>query len=135
MISTETGAIDRSPYMSFERGEYVKKFEFPNDIYLKVQPVDGRKGLNGLLNVINNEMGKAASDGDLFVFITKKRDKLKLLWYYESCYYLITDWSIKEHFPWPKSEEEARKISKSQFMMLLDRIDCFRSSDLVRLTD
>ena len=47
--------------------------------HLYAQPTDMRKSFDTLSGLIRNELGSDPRNGDVFVFINKNRDKLKLL--------------------------------------------------------
>ena len=49
-------------------------------IYLCAQPVDFRKGFDGL-RAVTTALGKNPTDGDLFLFVNRKRDRIKGLCY------------------------------------------------------
>ena len=116
-----------------EHGKYTKEPFFPENIYLRPSFVDGRKGLNGLLAEIQNYMEGNPTSGDLFVFCAKSRRRLKMLFYKDNSYYLTQAVSMGSRYPWPVTEQEAKAISRSQFLMLIDRIDCFRGSSFIKL--
>ena len=50
-------------------------------IFLYSQPADMRKGFSGLAGIVRNELGKAPNDGSLFLFINRRKDKLKALYW------------------------------------------------------
>ena len=50
-------------------------------IFLYSKPTDMRKGFSGLAGIVRNELGKAPNDGSLFLFINRRRDKLKALYW------------------------------------------------------
>lgn len=47
--------------------------------YLYREPTDMRKGFNGLSGIVANELGGDPLSGDVFIFINRGRDKMKLL--------------------------------------------------------
>lgn len=47
--------------------------------YLYSEPIDMRKGFNGLSGLIQSQMDKDYLSGDVFIFINKSRNKMKLL--------------------------------------------------------
>src|SRR5690554_7960074 len=47
--------------------------------YLYRSPVDMRKGFDGLSGLVRNAMGKDPSSGEVFVFLNRNRNLLKLL--------------------------------------------------------
>ena len=50
-------------------------------IYLYSQPADMRKGFSGLAGIVRNELGRTPNDGSLFLFINRRKDKLKALYW------------------------------------------------------
>ncbi len=50
-----------------------------NRFHLYSEPTDMRKSLNGLSGLIQNTLSHNPLSGDVFLFINKKRDKIKLL--------------------------------------------------------
>ena len=49
-------------------------------VYLCVQPVDFRKSIGGLSLIIEQALGLNPFEPVLYVFINRKRDKLKILY-------------------------------------------------------
>jgi transposase len=45
-------------------------------IYLCTQPVDIRKGFDGLTAIVTTTHGKSVNDGSLFLFVNRKRDRV-----------------------------------------------------------
>lgn len=50
-------------------------------IFLYAKPCDMRKGFNGLFGLVQNEMELNPLSGYLFVFISKDRNKVKILFW------------------------------------------------------
>ena len=50
-------------------------------IYLCAEPIDFRKGFDGLTGVVTARLGKNVCDGSLFLFVNRKRDRVKALWW------------------------------------------------------
>lgn len=50
-------------------------------VYLYVGPVDMRRSFDGLLGIVQAEFDRDIQAGDLFVFINKRADRLKALWW------------------------------------------------------
>lgn len=47
--------------------------------YFYRQPTDMRKSFNGLSGIVRSELGADPVSGDVFIFVNRRRDKLKLL--------------------------------------------------------
>ncbi|HJT31576.1 MAG TPA: IS66 family insertion sequence element accessory protein TnpB [Pirellulales bacterium] len=50
-------------------------------IYLCATPVDLRKGFDGLSGLVESVFEKNVLDGHLFLFVNKRGDRLKALWW------------------------------------------------------
>jgi hypothetical protein len=59
----------------------VLSLALPVDIYLCVEPTDMRKSFDGLWAVAVEYLGRDPLAGGLFVFINKRRDRMKLLYW------------------------------------------------------
>lgn len=47
--------------------------------FLFSQAVDMRKGFDGLSGLVQNQMGRDATSGDVYIFVGKRLDRMKLL--------------------------------------------------------
>lgn len=50
-------------------------------IYLCTQPVDFRKGFDGLTGIVTSSLGQSVTSGSLFLFVNRRRDRIKALWW------------------------------------------------------
>jgi len=50
-------------------------------IFFSTEPVDFRKGFDGLCGVVESVFDKNVLDGHLFLFINRRRDRIKALWW------------------------------------------------------
>ena len=50
-------------------------------IYLYTQSVDFRKGFDGLTGIVTGSLGQKVTSGSLFLFVNRKRDRIKALWW------------------------------------------------------
>lgn len=50
-------------------------------IFLYVPPVDMRRSFDGLMAIVQAEFTQDIRQGDLFLFINKRRDRIKILWW------------------------------------------------------
>ncbi len=48
-------------------------------IFLYTEPTDMRKGFDGLSGIVRSELAADPLDGSLFLFINRRRDRLKIL--------------------------------------------------------
>ncbi|MBJ7537082.1 IS66 family insertion sequence element accessory protein TnpB [Marinomonas transparens] len=94
-------------------------------VYLYAQPVDMRKQIDGLSALVEQSMTVSAFSKSLFVFVNKRKDKLKIL-YWEKNGFVIWHKRLEDNrFCWPKAGEPAQ-VSVKELNMLLDGYDIFR---------
>lgn len=96
----------------------VKSFE---GIFIHRDPVDMRKGINGLSEVVQlAEMGELTGSY-LFVFAGRRRDLIKILYFDKTGFAMWQKRLEKARFPWPKKQNgEVIRVSPEQMAWLLD---------------
>ena len=50
-------------------------------VYLYCHAVDMRRSFDGLMAIVQAELSRDVRDGELFVFINRRADRLKALWW------------------------------------------------------
>lgn len=50
-------------------------------IFLCTTPVDFRKGFDGLTGIVTTSLGHSVTDGALFLFVNRRQDRIKALWW------------------------------------------------------
>jgi transposase len=50
-------------------------------IFLCAQPIDFRKGFDGLTGIVTASIGQNVTDGSLFLFVNRRCDRIKALWW------------------------------------------------------
>ncbi len=73
-------------------------------IYLHRAPVDFRKAVNGLCEVVEQELGMSPFDECLYVFCNRNRDRLKILHWDRTGFVLWYKRLEKEKFKWPLND-------------------------------
>ena len=53
----------------------------PPTIFLRTSPTDMRKSFDGLTGLVRGTFGSDPTDGSLFLFVNKRRDRIKALWW------------------------------------------------------
>jgi transposase len=97
------------------------------NVYLHNAPVDGRKMINGLVAIVESNMGKSPMGGSLFVFTSRRRSTIRLLYWDKSGFALWTKKLETERFKWPtKMVGDTIELSTQQLCFLLDGYDLAR---------
>jgi len=86
-----------------------------------------RKQMNGLAALVEGALKQNPFSGALFVFINKRRDKLKMLAWDRSGFIVWYKRLEQEKFHWPvKAREVTVSLSGEQLQWLLDGYDVWR---------
>ena len=96
--------------------------------FLYSQPTDMRKSFDGLCGIITSKMNQHAMRGDLFIFINKKRNRLKMLRWETGGFVLFYKRLEKGTFKWPSSAQgETLNVDERQLRWLLDGLTLVQS--------
>ena len=89
------------------------------------QPVDMRKGFNGLSAIVEADFHKDPYEGDLFVFIGRRLDRVKILFWDKGGFVLYYKRLEKGRFQMPAVDEKAKsvRLEGAQLSMLLSGFD------------
>lgn len=96
-------------------------------IYLAVEPVDGRKGIDGLAGAVTAALGRDPASGDWFVFKNKRGDRLKILAWQGDGFALYLRRLERGTFAFPVTDGVELAITPAQLAMLLGGIDPVRA--------
>lgn len=93
-----------------------------NTFHLYSQPTDMRKSFDSLSGLVRNCLDYDPGNGDVFIFINKSRDKIKLLHWQGSGYLLYYKRLEKGTFELPRYDASIGSISLSytQMVMIID---------------
>lgn len=95
-----------------------------SQIYLCREPVDFRKGINGLSVLVESVLTLNPFSEHLFVFINRNRKKIKILYWECSGFCLWQKQLDKEKFKWPGHlSGEVITLNGQQINWLLDGYD------------
>ena len=94
-------------------------------IYLSVGPTDMRKGFDGLSQVAATHAQKNVLEGGLFVFVNRRRDRVKLLWWDNDGLALFYKRIERGTFELPKVEADTTSIvlTPTQLSLILSGIE------------
>jgi transposase len=98
-------------------------------IFVYTQAADMRKGFNGLSGIVRSEFQSDPTDGSLFIFINRRRDRMKLLHFDGGgfwLYYRLLEAGTFEDLN-PKDDSCRLQIDATQLSMLLSGVSLVRS--------
>lgn len=94
----------------------------PLRVWLALEPVDFRKGIDGLCAIVRERFGKNPLDGGVFIFINRGFQSVRLLFYDEQGFWLCQKRLSKGRFNnWPQSkgQDSSRLVSLMEAELLV----------------
>lgn len=100
-------------------------------IYLGLDPIDMRKGFNGLYGLVRDRLGQDPTSGHLFLFANKQRTRVKVLVWDGSGLWVCAKRLEKGRFRWPATTDQQEShcvtMRAEELAMLLNGLDPARS--------
>jgi len=88
--------------------------------FLYRSPTDMRYGIYSLAGLVRNELGFDPSSGDVFVFLGKRLNQIRLLQWDRDGFAMYVKKLEQGTFEWPKSEDIS--ITSHQLILLLQGV-------------
>lgn len=112
---------------SLDSGACVKASSSFSGVLIHRNPVDMRRGINGLCEIVHSSTMGDITGKNLFVFCGKRRDSIKVLYFDKSGFCLWQKRLERDRFPWPKKHtDEIVILSPQQFTWLLEGFDVWK---------
>jgi len=93
----------------------------PKQVFVYRHPVDMRKQILGLSNIVTEQLERDPGDECLYVFVNKARDKVKLLIWHRNGFWLLYKRLQKQRFHWPDwFEDDTLCLTHDQLDQLID---------------
>jgi transposase len=90
--------------------------------FLYRPPADMRKGFDGLCGLVRNELGQEPTNGTVFVFVNRTRDRIKLLHWEPGGYVLYYKRLETGRLSLPKSEQGSGPMSWGHLALVVEGI-------------
>ncbi len=92
--------------------------------FLYGAPTDMRKGAGGLSGIVRQHMGRELMGGDVFIFLNRRRDRIKLLMWDATGFALYSKQLERGTFELPEGAAGGSKeLRWSDLVMLLEGIE------------
>jgi transposase len=89
-------------------------------ILLAAEPVDFRKGMDGLAALVQQALRADPFAGEVFIFRAKRADRVKLLVFDGTGLVLVTKRLEAGRFSWPSPADGVVRLSAAQLATLLE---------------
>lgn len=105
----------------------MKSISMFTNVFIHREPVDMRRGINGLCDLVAMAQMGDLSGQNLFVFCGRRRNQIKVLYFDRSGFCLWQKRLDQDRFPWPrKMTDEIVSLSVQQFSWLLEGFDVWK---------
>ncbi len=104
-------------------------FSFGSQIHLCLQPTDMRKNFDGLIGMVTTGLSKDPVKDGVFVFVNKRRDKMKILLFDRHGFWLLYKRLEAGCFQMPpvdasvSLDPESLRLTYEQLVMIIEGID------------
>lgn len=93
-------------------------------IVMSTEPTDMRRGIDGLCALVKRQFDESAFSGTLFVFLSRRRDRAKVLWWSAGGFSVYYKRLEKGRFRRPMPDADGRVVlSSGELQALLEGID------------
>ncbi len=96
-------------------------------VFVCRRPTDMRKSFHGLVALVESVLGQDPLSGSLFVFVNRRRDRMKILYWGQTGFCIWYQQLQKGTYQLPDHETldlvDALEITRAQLSLILDGID------------
>jgi len=92
-------------------------------VMVATKPVDFRRGADGLVALVRETLGQDPFAGTIFVFRSKRADRVKIVWWDGGGICLFAKTLEKEQFCWPRIAPATVRLNYAQLLALVDGMD------------
>ena len=104
-------------------------------IYLYRNHVDFRKSIDGLVAIVTLEMACSVEEGNLFVFVSRRRNKIKILYFDRTGYAVWYKRLERDKFQWPrKLMDPVVELSVERMNLFLSGVDVWKMQPHERIS-
>ena len=96
---------------------------FNAPIYFYRKPIDFRCGIDGLCLLISNKLKNNPCSGNIFIFRNKGNDRLKILYYENSGFWLLYRRLEQGKLKYPEIQDITMNITAQQLQWLLSGLE------------
>ena len=107
-------------------------------IFVARSPTDMRKAFDGLSGLVKEVIREDVLSGHLFVFVNRRKDRVKVLWWDRTGFWLLYKRLEKGTFPmqWLSfGDEESVEVTASELSAFLEGIDLRHARRMPRYDD
>ena len=95
----------------------------PNQVWLVVEAIDMRTGIDGLSQRLQTTLGRTPCDGSAYAFRNRRQNRLKLLIWDGTGVWLCQRRLHQGHFTWPSTNMAVFTLTEVQWQWLITGVD------------
>ena len=95
----------------------------PEQVFLAVEPIDMRMGMDGLSLLVQQGLGSTPGSGHAFAFRNRRGNRMKLLVWDGTGVWLCQRRLHQGKFTWPQADDALWQISAEQWQWLITGVD------------
>ncbi|SDD60560.1 IS66 family insertion sequence element accessory protein TnpB [Paraburkholderia lycopersici] len=99
------------------------RFEADLKVFLHREPIDFRAGINNLVMLVEQSMQLDPFARSVFAFHNRKRNRVKLLPYERTGFWLMLRRLEEDRFVWPRRQQAVIELTTEQRHWLIEGID------------
>jgi transposase len=93
-------------------------------MFVATARVDGRKGIDGLSVIVRSQFAEDPLSGAMYVFFTRRADRVRILYFDRDGYVLITKRLEKGTYRVPWTAKDGRvEVEAAELLLVLEGID------------
>ncbi len=94
-----------------------------SQVWLVVEPIDMRAGIDSLSQRIQATLGRSPCDGSAYAFRNRRQNRLKLLIWDGTGVWLCQRRLHRGHFIWPSADTPVCALTAAQWQWLITGVD------------
>lgn len=99
------------------------RFEADLKVFVHREPIDFRGGINTLVTLVEQSMQLDPFARAVFAFHNRRRNRVKLLFYERTGFWLMLRRLEEDRFVWPRRQQAVIELTTEQLHWLLEGID------------
>lgn len=95
-------------------------------VMVSATPIDFRRGVHGLVAIVAETLRADPYCGNVFVFRSKRKDRIKMIFWDGTGMFLMTKWLEEGGFVFPPVQDGVIVLTATQFSVLVAGLDWTR---------
>jgi len=98
----------------------IKDFSKASHVYIASGYTDMRRGIDGLVSIVQQTFKLNPFEDSIFLFCGKKPNRIKALYWDNNGFVILYKRLEEGKFQWPRTDSEVRDLTMQQFRWLME---------------